>query len=296
LAQSDRNEADTAEQPGGVLLMSISRTPGGHAMSTVDVQSFNRARNEVRRRLQRSPHRVHDLLRSGIRTGLLSGDAALIEDALVASLAASRNSVRQALQMLAAEGLVLRRPNLGTTVVGSISEVPLEEIVSRAQMGAPSVTVVEVDRREIPSTDYLRARLETDLATVEVDEVVIYADGEPRSVRVSYVPWQGAPCPRTRDVIPVPQAFEQVFGRPLGECEVSVSAVAAGPSLSGMLGIAEGAPVLVEEVLLRDVDGRPREFSYTHHRADRVALSIDLPIGRPKPGLDDVEVEGRRAS
>ncbi|MFT4084274.1 MAG: GntR family transcriptional regulator [Nocardioides sp.] len=265
-------------------------------MSTVDVQSFNRARNETRRRLQRSPHRVHDLLRSGIRTGLLAGNGALIEDALVASLAASRNSVRQALQLLAAEGLVLRRPNLGTTVVGSISEVPLHEIVSRSQLGATSVTVREVDQREIPSTDYLRARLETDAETVEVDEVLVCADGEPRSVRVSYVPWEGAPCPRVRDVIPVPQAFKKVFGVALGECEVSISAVACGASLSGMLGIVEGAPVLVEEVVLRDVNGQPREFSYTHHRADRVALSINLPVAGPQSGLDDLGVEERIAS
>jgi GntR family transcriptional regulator len=250
-----------------------------------DARSFNRARNQLRRSLQRSPHRAHDLLRSGIRTGHFATDASLTEDALITRLATSRNSVRAALQMLASEGLVLRRPNLGTTVIGSISDVPIEEIVSHHQMAAVrAMTVRELDHREIPATEYLRARLESTCAIVDVSEVLVSADGEPRSVRVSYVPYNGEPVIRIADVIPVSVAFERVFKAPLGSCDVAVSAIPAGPSLSKLLGISEGAPVLVEEMVMRDITGTPREFSYTHHRADRITLSMTFPL-RDAPGM-----------
>jgi GntR family transcriptional regulator len=244
---------------------------------TADARSFNRARNQVRRTLQRSPHRAHDLLRSGIRMGLFSGEDALAEDALMTRLSTSRNSVRQALQMLASEGLVLRRPNLGTTVVASIADVPIDELVSQKQMTAVQATVRELDHREIPATDYMRARLDSACDTVDVSEVLISADGEPRSVRVSYVA-EGEPVSRVMEIVPVSVAFAQVFGSPLGSYDATVSAIAAGPSLSKLLGVPEGAPVLIEEVVLRDITGRAREFSYTHHRADRITLSISFPM------------------
>lgn len=245
---------------------------------TADAQSFNRARNQIRRTLQRSPHRAHNLLRSGIRMGFSSDEASLAEDALIIRLSTSRNSVRQALQMLASEGLVRRRPNLGTTVVASITEVPIDEIVPKTHICTINAAVRELDHREIPATDYMRSRLETACETVDMSEVLVTTDGEPRSVRVSYVPATGGPVDRVKDIIPVSTAFEQVFGSPLGSCEVTVSAIAAGPSLSKLLGVADGTPVLVEEAVMRDVTGRPREFSYTHHRADRIALSVNFHV------------------
>jgi GntR family transcriptional regulator len=245
-----------------------------------DARNFNRARNQVRTPLQRSPHRAHDLLRSGIRMGLFSGEAALTEDALIMKLSTSRNSVRQALQMLASEGLVLRRPNLGTTVVASIADVPMDEIVAQNPLSAVRTSVRELDHREIPASDYMRARLESSCATVDMYEALISADGEPRSVRISYVPFTGELVTRVTDVIPVAIAFERVFGSPMGSSEATISAIAAGQSLSRLLAVPEGAPVLVEEVVLRDIAGRAREFSYTHHRADRISLSMNFPMRR----------------
>lgn len=33
-----------------------------------------------------------------------------------------------------------------------------------------------------------------------------------------------------------------------------------------------GSPVLLRELITRDTDGRPSELSFTHFRADRVAI------------------------
>ena len=241
---------------------------------TSSVRDFNRVRSGRQPYLQTSPHRAHDLLRSGIRTGLFSGDMSLVEDVLVRSLSTSRNAVRQALQMLAAEGLVDRRPNRGTMVIRDLSTVSYDELVPANAFRKPRAVVTERDHRQIPATLYLRTRLGSDLEEVDMCEILISVDREPRSLRVSYIPNDGAPIERITDVVPIPVAFRTLFGVDLGAVEASISAVAAGGSTSRLLGIPEGSPVLVEEVLLRDCDGVPRELSYTHHRADRVSLSV----------------------
>jgi len=104
-------------------------------------------------------------------------------------------------------------------------------------------------------------------------------------VRVSYVPYTGELLTRVTEIIPVAAAFERVFGSPLGSSDATISAIAAGQSLSKLLAVPEGAPVLVEEVVMRDVTGRAREFSYTHHRADRISLSMNFPMRRDAPRM-----------
>jgi DNA-binding GntR family transcriptional regulator len=237
-------------------------------------RSYDQARKEAPRRLQTSPRRAHDLLRSSIRAGMIRGDSLLIEDSLVRSLSTSRNAIRQALQMLAQEGLVERRPHHGTSVVGEILEVPFDQLVPPVAFDRSRVAVRILESRQIPSTPYIKARLEIDDEALDVLEILITFDDEPLSLRVSYVPVSTEPVRRTTEVIPVPVAFEQVFGVPMGRAESSVEAIAAGASASRLLDVPEGAPVLVQEQLLRDINGVPRELSYTHYRSGRVSLAI----------------------
>lgn len=241
---------------------------------TIDVRSYNQARSQLRPSLQSSPHRAHTLIRSEIRTGFLRGNASFAEGDLVASLTTSRNSIRQALRMLAAEGLVDRRPNHGTTVIASICDVAYDELVPSQAFDGIGVEVRQIDHREIGATPYTRQRLQLEGDRVDVAESVISFGQEPRSLHVSYVSAANGQVTRVLDVVPIPQAFERVFGVPLGNVEASIGAIAAGASTSRLLGVAEGSPILLEEVLLSDVDGVPRDLSYTHHRGDRVALSV----------------------
>jgi GntR family transcriptional regulator len=44
-----------------------------------------------------------------------------------------------------------------------------------------------------------------------------------------------------------------------------------------LLQVPEGAPVLMQELLVRDRDGVPRELSYTHYRGGRVSLAVQAP-------------------
>jgi DNA-binding transcriptional MocR family regulator len=79
--------------------------------------------------LQTSPWRVHNLLRTGIRDGLYPPGHIFDEARLGRELGSSRNSVRQALQMLAQERLVVRERGRGTVVTGAMIDIKLGDLM-----------------------------------------------------------------------------------------------------------------------------------------------------------------------
>lgn len=229
--------------------------------------------------LQTSPRRVHDLLRTAIREGLLNHDDRLIEDHLVRELGTSRNAVREGLQLLAAEGLVRREPRAGTRVVGDVVRIPIDDILSVAAPEHCSVT--RLDDRHVPSNELIRSRLRTDAERVGMIEHLFSFRGLPIGIRVAYYhthvkqPESWTECPDLHT------AFIAVFGLPLGRVETTVEAVPFEARTSRVLGVPIGSPALVREEVLYDVEGMPQEFAYAHYRADRVSLMVTRGFGVP---------------
>jgi len=219
---------------------------------------------------QTSTRRVKDLLRSEVRAGLVGRDAQLVEDYLVQALAASRTAVREALQMLAQEGLVSRERRNGTTVTRGVAQFPLDDIL---ESGGEKVSVQRLEQRSVPSTPLLRNKLETQDEQVGVVEHLFSTADGPIGVRVAYYKLQytqpegWAECPDLR------LAFQSVFGRPLDRIDSVIEAGVSEPKTSKLLGIPEGSPVLIREQLLVDDEGVPQEFTFAHYRADRVSFS-----------------------
>ena len=96
---------------------------------TDELEAARAARIAEKRTLQTSSRRAHDLIRSSIRMGMVPRSAMLMEHKLVSGLATSRNAVREALQLLATEGLVERSVRTGTRLIGSILEVPIDQFL-----------------------------------------------------------------------------------------------------------------------------------------------------------------------
>lgn len=72
-----------------------------------------------RRRLRADGARLlADLLRHQVRTGAFPGGVLPYEDTIGTDYRVSRNTVRQALDLLRGEGIVERQPGVGTVVVG----------------------------------------------------------------------------------------------------------------------------------------------------------------------------------
>jgi GntR family transcriptional regulator len=222
--------------------------------------------------LQTSPRRVHNLIRTAIRDGILQPDDRLVENYLMHDLGSSRNAVREGLQLLASEGLVSREPRAGTTVIANMVRIPIDDILS---IGTPEeFAIVRLDDRQVPSNDLIRSRLQTDASRVGMIEHLFLFEGQPIGIRAAYYHrhvrqpegWQQCPD--------LPTAFKFVFGLPLGHVQSTVEAVPLDTRSSRILGVPVGSTSLVKEQILYDTAGTPQEFAYAHYRADRVSFMV----------------------
>lgn len=234
---------------------------------------YQRARPRPHR-LNNSVRRTYDLLRSSF--GSLAPDARLVEDELVDALSASRNTVRAVLQLLADEGLVTRRPRVGTTVSTALV-LPIDELVTVPEFGqgGPHVT----DSRVLETQVLPAPRIVRDLLHLAEGSRVVMIEGlmlegdEPLGLCTSYVALPDcAPAPDvvTTDVVLL---LEQQLRVELGDSASTVGAVRADEQTAELLGVEEGGPVLWLEDVLHDVAGRPVALSQFRLRSDRVAFS-----------------------
>lgn len=232
--------------------------------------------------------RAYDAIRAAIRQGELAPGEALVESTLMQDLQASRGAVRRALQLLASEGLVLRRTRSGTRVAAGIISAPMvgEVIPCGANGGdrtggAAQIVVHPLERRLVEPVAAIAERLGLDpCEPVVVLEQVLLVDGEPIGVRSVHFSGGGDPI-GVRDRLagsdhhprPFPAVFELLYGERPGRSEVTVEAVPCDLTTSRVLGVETGTPVLLRETLHRDRRGTPKAISHAHFRGDRLALT-----------------------
>jgi len=133
----------------------------------------------------------------------------------------------------------------------------------------------ELEHAVVPTTPYLRTRLERAEASVLMIEQLAVLDGRPLYVRVGYFPADRRDISATvadmdrRSRIPTArEAFEEISGLTLGRHESFLSAIPCEARTGRLLDVPEGDPVLMREALLFDQNGVPWELSYTHYRGD----------------------------
>ncbi|WP_181782785.1 GntR family transcriptional regulator [Pseudonocardia pini] len=270
----------TAEDPRSLLRYGSRSGPGPRARAL----------------LQESPRRAHTLLRSSIRSGLLAQREQLVEDALVRSMATSRNAIRMALRMLASEGLVQRRTNLGTDVVRSPVSISIPEMLPLlSELSGlvtdggdtevdPGMCIRQLEYGLVPTTEVLRLRLDTDAEAVVMRELLVLLRGEPAAVIVGYHPVELAPLQLRDQVVDfrsgtssLSDMISQLYGLTLGDVEINIESVACDERTARVLSTEAGAPLLVQETLVRDGSGRPFMLDYSHWRGDRVTLRAVVP-------------------
>jgi GntR family transcriptional regulator len=212
-------------------------------------------------------------LRSSLPT--LQPDTVLVENDLVDSLSASRNTVRMVLQLLASEGLVNRGPKVGTTVRTS-TVLPIDELRPISDWGAERTTYGRVlESLVISAPAAVARRLElTAHAPLAVIETLALEDETPIALCVSYVGWPGRPGGGlVKDEPDILSLLERELEVCVGESDTTVAAMASDAQTAALLEIHEGEPLLFLEDLLRDVEGRPRALSQIRYRGDRVWMS-----------------------
>lgn len=232
-------------------------------------------------RAQRA-RQVADVLRQQITSGVFGDGVLPDERTLGVRFGASRNAVREALSLLRAEGLITRRPGVGTTVVLPKYGHGLDRLAGLAETltGFGKVTNEVRAAHRVPHPP---AAIAERLA-LPAGSGVVYIErlrrlGElPLSLDTTYLAADVGEDLLGRDLAgrDLFELIEETTGRQLGSAEVTVHAVAAGPDTAMLLDIPAGAAVFAIERLTRFADGRPIDMESIHIRADRFTLHATL--------------------
>ncbi|MGE2834282.1 GntR family transcriptional regulator [Mycobacterium sp. SMC-4] len=233
---------------------------------------------------QTSSRRVYEILRSAIRTGYLPAGKQLVEHELAKAMSTSRNALRVALQLLAEEGVVERNPRTGTIITSAVVQINLNELDAglRVQTAGRIAGIAptdvfeeqELDERVLPMPPYIAQRMGSDADVVRMHERLISVRGEPHHVWAAYID-ADVDYSLVRPNGDRLAIFYERFGVEFGWAEDSLEAVPCELRTSTLLQIAPGAPILLLETRMFDVDGRVRELRFRYTRGDRVAYRID---------------------
>lgn len=225
--------------------------------------------------------RVRDLLRTRILGGEFGGGRLPDETALMAEYGVGRNVLRSALSLLQQEGLVCRTQGLGTFSMARQTSIALRSANGFASCvdGSPTRIVSRVlSTAEFDAPHDLAGHLDVarGVRCLAVD-LSTAIDGTTAIVITSYVADADA-----RQVLRRLTASGSWHGdyydllslaglRPRWRA-TRAEAVGADADVSGVLGIANGAPVLRTERSMR-LEGDVAEFGYSYSRGDMVAFA-----------------------
>jgi GntR family transcriptional regulator len=243
---------------------------------------------------------LRDLLRSRIRKELRVGDVLPPEPELAAQFRVSRETVRTALRGLEDEGLIRRRPRIGTVIAalpGSSTESRVTGLVEDfTALGLDTGTVVRSQRLVVPPKD-VAAELGVDPeAAVLCIERIRHLNGDPLAYHEALVPFPPAKKLHGRELSKVALINElQRLGEPLVEEWQRIEATIADTSLAGPLRTTLGAPLLLVTRRLRTRYGRLALLFRTHFRADRYYYTVALtPTATTRKATSKVDARKRR--
>ena len=229
---------------------------------------------------------IADKLRESIRDGeFVVGDHLPSESQLITRFGISRATARNALNQLAAEGLVERRSGKGTKVLPAQVELPLnllasfsEDMIFRGlrpgygeiEMIVGPLTQAAAQALEVePGEDAIRLSrvlLANDVAMAHSTSWL-----SPRFVPVSSIGTQSDLLSSS-----LYSWLESEFGLRITHGTEIIEGDVADAHLAKQLGIAAKGPVLKVSRTARTVEGNPIEYVERSYRADRYRYRIEL--------------------
>lgn len=225
---------------------------------------------------------LHEIVQRDLRPG----DRLPPERTLCRQLGVNRLTLRRALLALAEEGTVEADAGRGWFVGGGLLSEPPNALLSFTRMAASRgltssarVLAARVRPATIDEAEILRLAPGADVFELERLRLL---DGIPVAVDRSRVPLQRAPDLPAHD-----WTRESLYGvlEKAGVIPVrasySVEAVAADATSAELLGVPEGAPLLLARQITYDQDQRPFELGRMAYRGDRYRFRATLtrPVG-----------------
>ncbi|MGW7199695.1 GntR family transcriptional regulator [Streptomyces chryseus] len=232
-----------------------------------------------RRRLRADRARqLADLLRHQARTTGFPGGVLPLEGAIGADYGVSRNTVRQALDLLRTEGLVERQPGVGTVLVAEKYPHGLDRLQGLAETlhehGEVTNEVRTAGPVSAPAPVARRLGL-PEHADVLCVERLRRLGGLPLSLDLTYIPMDIGSGLLACDLEhnDVFRLIERLSGQPLGTADITLEAVNADAHSAAVLEAPRGAAVLMLERLTHLRDGRPVDLEFIRFRGDRITMS-----------------------
>jgi GntR family transcriptional regulator len=236
-------------------------------------------------------------LREEIGSGRLAPDSQLpSEHELCERFGVSRVTVRRALQTLDADGLIYRRPGLGSFVCdkrmaqGLVRLTDFAQDLGRAGLEASS-RVLHRATEPCPAPIAERLGLEAGAPVVRLDRLRL-GNGEPMALDRTWLPPYYAQLLEGHDLTgdTLYRVLEREYGIPALSGRYRITAVTADRETAEPLGLPEGEALLVIERTTRTAGEKPIYFQRRFYRSDRMAYELELArdpsgagVGREPP-------------
>jgi GntR family transcriptional regulator len=236
--------------------------------------------------------RLYIFLRDAISRGnLLPGHKLPGENVLAEQFGVSRVTVRRALAALADQGLVVRRPGMGTVVTqadvtSSVITADVSNLLPHiVRMGKDS-QIRLLEFAYLPATPYVAEKLGLIPGErVQYSVRVRSTAGKPFSHLTTYVPERVAQNYDEVDLARTPlYALLERSGVEVHRATQTISAELAPPAVAEALELPHGSPLISVTRVVFDEKGRGVELLEALYRPDRYRIQVDLERDR---GRDD---------
>lgn len=225
---------------------------------------------------------AEELLRTMIQQEEYRGKGKLLpnEVELSKALNISRNTLRQAINKLVFEGLLIRKKGYGTTVAPQNVMSNARNWMSFSQeMHAQGMIVqnfeLHVSRKTAPTeaAEFLGAAEGEKLLCLE------RLRGRPGLPFVYFISFFNPAIPMTGEedmTVPLYENLRKNYGIVVKTSREMICARSANAELAGKLDIGEGDPMLVRKRFVLDVEDKPVEYNVGYYRADSFTYSIEF--------------------
>jgi GntR family transcriptional regulator len=250
---------------------------------------------------------VKQVIRERIHSGVWQPNEQIPSEAELCDLfEVSRTVIRQALQDLMHEGLIVRRKGKGSFVApAKISERLVQKLTGfyhdMVDQGYKPITRV-LALRVLPCTRQVADHLMTEQGSPVIEIVRLRSvEGLPMVLVTSYIP--NALC---SDLVnedlsdqSLYDVLEQKYGIYIAYGRRVIQAVSAPEDVAALLEVNKGTPLFLLDSISYQADGTPVEYYSAYHRGDRTQFEVELirvrEPGAPTP-LPDLPPSNRVAT
>lgn len=191
----------------------------------------------------------------------------------------SRNTLRQAINKLVFEGLLIRKKGYGTTVASNVMSNARNWKSFSQEMKSLGVPVqnfeLHISFKKAPeeAVTLFSSSPETHLLCLE------RLRGKPGMPFVYFISYFNPAIPMTVEEdmsSPLYEILEKKYGVSVKTSKEMISARAANAEMAVKLGIREGDPVLVRKRFVFDSNNQPVEYNIGYYRADSFTYTIEF--------------------